>query len=57
MSIAKVAISIDEKQLKKIEEPLEHGSLAKECAKLDVHFEQEMADIGLDEDWSSSNQL
>jgi metal-responsive CopG/Arc/MetJ family transcriptional regulator len=76
MSIAKVAVSIDEKQLKKIDfyvkrhvfksrsqafqisisrtlEHLEHDRLAKECAKLDIHFEQEMADIGLDEDLES----
>jgi Arc/MetJ-type ribon-helix-helix transcriptional regulator len=73
MTMAKIAVSIDDKQLKKIDfyvknkvfknrsqafqqsinetlEHLEHGRLAKECAKLDAHFEQEMADLGLDED-------
>ena len=76
MSMAKIAVSIDNKQLKKIDfyvkkkifknrsqafqqsisqtlEHLEHDRLAKECAKLDIHFEQEMADIGLDEDLES----
>lgn len=76
MSMAKVAVSIDDKQLKKIDyyvkkrifknrsqafqlsieqtlEHLEHGRLAQECAKLDVHFEQDMADVGLDEDLKS----
>lgn len=74
MSIAKIAVSIDDKQLKKIDlyvkkhvfksrshafqesikqtlEHLEHGRLAKECAKLDIAFEQEMADLGLDGDF------
>lgn len=73
MSMAKIAVSIDNNQLKKIDfyvkkkvfknrsqvfqqaiqqtlVHLEHDRLAKECAKLDVHFEQEMADIGLNED-------
>jgi Arc/MetJ-type ribon-helix-helix transcriptional regulator len=73
MGIAKIAVSIDEKQLKKIDfyvkkhvfksrsqafqesikqtlEHLEHDRLAKECANLDPDFEQEMADMGLDED-------
>jgi len=73
MSMAKIAVSIDDKQLKKIDfyvkkkvfknrsqafqlsidqtlEHLEHSRLAQECEKLDVNFEQEMADIGLDED-------
>ena len=76
MSIAKVAVSIDDKQLKKIDfyvkkqvfksrsqafqisisqtlEQLEHTRLARECAKLDVEVEQEMADMGLDEDLES----
>lgn len=71
--MAKIAVSIDNKQLKKIDfyvkkkvfknrsqafqfsisetlEHLEQDRLAQECAKLDVHFEQEMADIGLHED-------
>lgn len=73
MSTAKIAVSIDDKQLKKIDfyvkkhvfksrsqafqisisqtlEHLEHARLAKECAKLDIGVEQEMADMGLDED-------
>lgn len=76
MSIAKIAVSIDEKQLKKIDfyvknhvfksrsqafqisisqtlQHLEHERLAKECAKLEAHYEQEMADVGLDEDLES----
>jgi metal-responsive CopG/Arc/MetJ family transcriptional regulator len=76
MSIAKIAVSIDEKQLKKIDfyvkkhifknrsqafqlsigktlEHLEHDRLARECAKLNVDAEQEMADMGLDEDLTS----
>lgn len=31
---------------------LEHDRLAKECAKLDIKYEQEMADEGLAEDFS-----
>ena len=73
MSIAKVAVSIDNKQLKKIDfyvkkhvfksrsqafqiaiekalDQLEHQRLARECAKLDVDAEQDMADLGLGED-------
>jgi metal-responsive CopG/Arc/MetJ family transcriptional regulator len=73
MTTAKIAVSIDEKQLKKIDfyvkkqvfknrsqafqisihqtlEQLEHSRLAKECAKLNINEEQEMADMGLDED-------
>jgi metal-responsive CopG/Arc/MetJ family transcriptional regulator len=73
MSTAKIAVSIDNKQLKKIDfyvkkhvfknrsqafqisisqtlEQLEHKRLAKECSKLDANFEQEMAEIGLNED-------
>ena len=73
MTIAKIAVSIDANQLKKIDfyvkkhifksrsqafqmsisqtlEQLEHKRLAKECAKLDINEEQEMADLGLDED-------
>lgn len=76
MSIAKIAVSIDEKQLKKIDfyvkkhvfksrsqafqisinqtlQQLEHSRLAIECEKLNPHFEQEMADMGLDEDLAS----
>lgn len=76
MSIAKIAVSIDEKQLKKIDffvkkhvfksrsqafqiainqtlQQLEHDRLTKECSKLDPHLEQEMADMGLDEDLAS----
>jgi metal-responsive CopG/Arc/MetJ family transcriptional regulator len=76
MSMAKITVSIDDKQLKKIDlyvkkkifknrsqafqisisqtlEHLEHGRLATECAKLDVNFEQEMAEIGMDEDLES----
>jgi metal-responsive CopG/Arc/MetJ family transcriptional regulator len=76
MSIAKIAVSIDDKQLKKIDfyvkkhvfknrsqafqlaishtlEQLEHKRLEKECAKLDVNEEQELADMGLDEDLTS----
>ncbi len=34
-------------------EHLEHDRLAKECAKLEVSFEQDMADAGLDEDLAS----
>lgn len=73
MNTAKVAISIDKSELKKIDyyvkkkifksrsqafqlsihqilEHLEHGRLAKECEKLDPAFEQDMAEIGLDEE-------
>lgn len=73
MSIAKVAISIENSYLKKIDayvkkkvfknrsqafqqsivellKHIEHNRLAKECEKLDTHFEQEMADMGWDED-------
>jgi len=76
MSIAKIAVSIDEKQLKKIDfyvkkhvfknrsqafqisinrtlEQLEHDRLTRECAKLDPKEEQELADIGIDEDLES----
>lgn len=76
MSMAKVAVSIDVDQLKKIDFyvkkkifknrsqafqqsindtllHLDHDRLARECAKLDVHVEQEMADIGLKEDLKS----
>ena len=76
MSIAKIAVSIDDNQLKKIDfyvkkhvfksrsqafqisisqtlEHLEHGRLARECSKLDVDVEQEMANLGLDEDLES----
>jgi metal-responsive CopG/Arc/MetJ family transcriptional regulator len=76
MSIAKIAVSINEKQLKKIDfyvkkhvfksrsqafqisinqtlQQLESDRLAEECAKLNPHFEQEMADMGLDEDLTS----
>jgi metal-responsive CopG/Arc/MetJ family transcriptional regulator len=76
MSIAKIAVSIDDQQLKKIDyyvkkhvfksrsqafqlsiqhtlEQLEHGRLARECAKLDPHEEQDIADMGLDEDLES----
>ena len=31
---------------------LDHSRLARETAKLDVHVEQELADEGLDEDFS-----
>lgn len=83
VGIAKVAVSIDEKQLKKIDfyvkkhvfksrshafqisisqtlQHLEHDRLATECAKLDVHEEQEMADVELDEDlesWPKYNEI
>jgi metal-responsive CopG/Arc/MetJ family transcriptional regulator len=73
MSIAKIAVSIDADQLKKIDfyvkkhvfktrseairiainqtlDELEHNRLAKECAKLEISEEQEMANMGLDED-------
>jgi metal-responsive CopG/Arc/MetJ family transcriptional regulator len=74
MSIAKIAVSIDNKQLEQIDfyvknrkfksrsqifrlaisdvlEKLKHKRLSMECAKLDIHAEQEMADMGLvDED-------
>lgn len=73
MTIAKIAVSIDAKQLKKIDfyvkkhvfktrseafriainhtlEALEHNRLARECDKLNVSEEQEMADFGLGED-------
>lgn len=76
MSMAKVAVSIDNKQLKRIDyyvkkkvfknrsqafqlsinqilKDLEQNRLAEECEKLDVHFEQDMAEIGLDEDFAS----
>lgn len=76
MSVAKIAVSIDDKQLKKIDfyvkknifksrsqafqiaisqtlEQLEHKRLARECAKLDIKSEQELADLGLDEDLES----
>ena len=76
MSMAKIAVSIDNKQLEKIDfyvkqkifknrsqafqlsidqalQHLGHNRLAQECAKLDSHFEQEMADIGLSEDLDS----
>lgn len=74
--MAKVAVSIENEQLKKIDfyvkkkvfknrsqafqisiahilDDLEHNRLAEECEKLDVNFEQNMADIGLDEDLES----
>lgn len=67
MSTSKVAISIDEGLLKKLDnmvkgkvfrnrsqaiqaavkekiERMEHGRLARECMKLDPHFEQAMAE-------------
>lgn len=73
MSIAKIAVSIDADQLKKIDfyvkkhvfktrseafriainqtlDELEHNRLARECDKLQITEEQEMADIGLGED-------
>ncbi len=73
MSVAKIAVSIDATQLKKIDfyvkkhvfksrseafriavnqtlEQLEHNRLARECAKLEISEEQEMADQGLAED-------
>lgn len=73
MNMAKIAISIDNDQLEKLDyyvkkkvfknrsqafqlsinqilEQLADDRLARECAKLDIAFEQEMADIGLDED-------
>jgi metal-responsive CopG/Arc/MetJ family transcriptional regulator len=73
MSIAKIAVSIDAKQLKKIDfyvkkhvfktrseafriaiaqilDEIEHTRLARECDKLSVSEEQELADLGLDED-------
>lgn len=76
MTTAKIAVSIDSKQLDKIDlyvkkkvfksrsqafqlsisqtlHQLEHTRLAKECAKLDAHFEQDMADVGLTEDLES----
>ena len=76
MSIAKIAVTVDEKQLKKIDfyvkkhvfksrsqafqisinqtlEKLEHTRLATECEKLNVQDEQELADMGLDEDLAS----
>ena len=76
MTIAKIAVSIDDQQLKKIDyyvkkhvfknrsqafqlsikqtlEQLEHGRLSRECAKLDPNEEQEIADMGLDEDLAS----
>lgn len=76
MSTAKIAVSISEQQLKKIDfyvkshvfknrsqafqiainqtlEQLEHKRLARECAKLNIQAEQEMADMGLEEDLDS----
>lgn len=76
MSMAKIAISIDNLQLKKIDhyvdqkifknrsqafqlsieqvlQHLEHSRLAAECSKLDVQFEQDLADVGLNEDLES----
>lgn len=76
MSLAKIAISVDANQLKKIDfyverqvfksrsqafqvalaetlERLDHSRLARECAKLDISAEQEIADMGLDEDLKS----
>lgn len=76
MSIAKIAVSIDAEQLKKIDyyvkkhvfktrseafrmainntlDELEHKRLARECDKLEASEEQEMADMGLDEDLDS----
>ncbi|MDT8317816.1 MAG: ribbon-helix-helix domain-containing protein [bacterium] len=70
MGSAKVAFTIDEQVLKKLDDlvekrtfanrsqaiqqavkekidRLEHGRLAEECAKMDKHFEQNMADEGL----------
>jgi metal-responsive CopG/Arc/MetJ family transcriptional regulator len=76
MSTAKIAISIDEELLARLDrlviekrfanrsravqeavkdklERLERRRLARECAKLDPHFEQQLADEGLsaDEQW------
>jgi metal-responsive CopG/Arc/MetJ family transcriptional regulator len=76
MSMAKVAISIDNEQLKRIDyyvkkkifknrsqafqlsinqtlDHLEHNRLAQECEKLDVAFEQDIAEMGLDEDFET----
>ncbi|MSP53821.1 MAG: CopG family transcriptional regulator [Gammaproteobacteria bacterium] len=76
MAVAKVAISIDHTQLRKIDsfikrkifknrsqafqvsiretlQNLESDQLAQECAKLDVAFEQNLADLGLTEDIKS----
>ena len=76
MSTAKIAVSIDGNQLKKIDfyvkkhvfknrsqafqisinqtlQQLEHGRLARECAKLEMSAEQSMADMGLEEDLAS----
>ncbi|HTM63158.1 MAG TPA: ribbon-helix-helix domain-containing protein [Gammaproteobacteria bacterium] len=73
MSVAKIAVSIDAEQLKKIDyyvkkhvfktrseafriainqtlDELEHNRLARECSKLEISEEQEMADQGLEED-------
>ena len=70
MGTAKVAFTIDEQVLKKLDDlvgkrafanrsqaiqqavkekidRLEHTRLAKECAKMDKHFEQKMADEGI----------
>ena len=73
MSVSKIAISIDEGLLKKLDyfiarkkfktrsqaiqtsvnntlKRLEHKRLIEECAKLDPHFEQQLADEGLSKD-------
>jgi metal-responsive CopG/Arc/MetJ family transcriptional regulator len=73
MSVAKVAISIEDKLLKKVDfyvkkgvyksrsqaiqlamndaiAHLEHKRLANECAKLNINEEQQLADLGLNED-------
>ena len=39
-----------QQSISQVLEQLEHSRLARECAKLDVHFEQEMADADLEED-------
>jgi len=73
MSRAKVAITLDETSLKRLDrlvdtsafpsrsaaiqhavdatlDRLDHGRLARECAKLDPAFERAMADEGLSDD-------
>jgi metal-responsive CopG/Arc/MetJ family transcriptional regulator len=74
MSKAKIAITIDEPILARIDrlvaeqvfssrsqaievaveekiERLEHGRLARECAKLDPAFEKTLAEEGLSQEW------
>lgn len=75
MAMSKVAITLDEKLLKRLDrlvaekqfpnrsraiqeavmeklERMDRTRLARECAKLDPQFEQQLADEGLEEDFA-----